>query len=232
MNPSSKCAEFLKKLSLFANISDQQLINIAQDAIPRHFNPGAIIFHEGDPGQVLYLIKSGQIRIFVSGLDGSETSVILIGRPGDIFGELAVIDGLARSATAVALTGTVLYTFSREDFRQHMKFCPQLALNFMKELTLRVRYNTRQVDSFASLDVPQRLARKLMELSNNYGLVEGNGVCINLTLTQSHLASLIGATRESINKSLGDFRRQGWISMNRGKLIILDPDALRTQVSA
>jgi CRP-like cAMP-binding protein len=102
----------------------------------------------------------------------------------------------------------------------------------MKELSLRVRYNTRQMDSLASLDIAQRLARKLMELAQNYGRVEKNGVRINMTLTQSDLASLVGATRESINKSLRDFRQREWIYLEQGHITILDPDALRAQVTA
>ena len=144
---------FLQEIPLFHDLSQEQLRSIAKDVQPRRFGQGEIIFREGDPGQVLYLVQAGQVRIYVNGLDGSETSVILFGRPGDMFGELAVIDGLPRSATAVALDETLLYTISRESFRLHMQRFPQLALNFMKELTHRVRYNTRQMDSLASLPV-------------------------------------------------------------------------------
>jgi len=172
------------------------------------------------------------VRIFINGLDGSETSVILFGKPGDIFGELAMIDGLTRSASAVALGETVLYTMSRESFRQQMRQFPQLALNFMKILSQRVRYNTRQVDSLATMGVPQRLARKLLELAQDYGRVENSGVFIDMSLTQTNLASLIGATRESTNKSLREFRKQGWIRLDSGQISILDPDALRVQVTA
>lgn len=224
--------DFLKQTPLFAQIHDSDMRRIAQDIVPRRFAQGEVIFREGDPGQMLYLVGTGQVRIFVHGLDGSETSVILFGRPGEIFGELAIVDGLPRSATAVALHETLLYTLSRENFRRHMRECPQLALNFMKELSMRVRYNTRQMDSLASLDVSQRLARKLMELAQNYGRVEAHGVRIHLTLTQTDLASLIGATRESINKSLRDFRQRDWIHLEQGQITILDPDALRAQVTA
>lgn len=224
--------DFLKQTPLFANISDVELQTIAQDIVLRHYEQGDIIFREGDPGQLLYLIKSGQVRIYVNAVDGSETSVILFARPGEIFGELAVIDGLPRSATAVAMGKTVLYTMNREQFRQHMRRHPRLALNFMQELSMRVRYNTQQMDSLASLDVAQRLARKLMELAQNYGRADAQGVRINLTLTQSDLASLVGATRESINKSLRDFRENEWIIVDHGHITILDPEALRAQVTA
>lgn len=223
---------FLKQTALFAEINEADLRAIAPNIVPRRYQQGDIIFHEGDPGHSLYLVKSGQVRIFINGSDGSETSVILFGKPGDIFGELAVIDGLTRSASAVALDETVLYTMSRENFREQMRLCPQLALNFMKVLSQRVRYNTRQMDSFATQAVPQRLARKLLELAQDYGRAQTKGVAIDMVLTQSNLASLIGATRESTNKSLRQFRQQGWIDLANGQINILDPDALRAQVSA
>ncbi len=224
--------DFLKQTALFTNIIGNDLQAIARHIVPRHFKQGEIIFHEGDPGRSLYLVKSGQVRIFINGLDGSETSVILFGKPGDIFGELAVIDGLNRSASAVALGETVLYTMSRDNFRDQMRQRPQLALNFMKILSERVRYNTKQMDSLATLDVPGRLARKLLELAHEYGRVTPNGVHIDMALTQTNLASLIGATRESTNKSLREFRKHDWIRLESGQMYILNPDALRAEVSA
>lgn len=223
---------FLQEIPLFHELTTEQLQSISQDVQPRKFAQGEIIFREGDPGQVLYLVQSGQVRIYVNGLDGSETSVILFGRPGDMFGELAVIDGLPRSATAVALDKTLLYTISRESFRLHMQRLPQLALNFMKELTHRVRYNTRQMDSLASLPVSQRLARKLLELAQDYGRIEADNVIIDMTLTQANLASLIGATRESTNKIMRDFRERCLIWFEYGRITILDADALRAEVTA
>jgi CRP/FNR family cyclic AMP-dependent transcriptional regulator len=223
---------FLKQTVLFDNMPDSDLVQISKDIVERHFNAGEVIFHEGDSGQLMYLVKAGSVRIFVNGLDGSETSVILVGNVGQMFGELAVIDGLPRSATAVAMTPTILCTLNRETFRDHLRRYPQFGLNFMNALSTRVRYNTMQMDSFASLGVSQRLARKLMELAQSYGQIESNGVYIDMTLTQSDLASLIGATRESINKNLRAFRRHQWIHMDQGHITILDPEALRAQVAS
>ncbi|MBE2199263.1 MAG: Crp/Fnr family transcriptional regulator [Anaerolinea sp.] len=221
---------FLQQMPLFADLDAGQLGQIARDIVQRHYQQGDIIFREGDAGQVVYLVAAGQVRIFVNGWDGGETSVILFGRPGDMFGELAVVDGLPRSATAVALDDTDLYLLTRENFRRHMAHCPQLALNFMKVLSTRVRYNTQQMDSLASLGIPQRLARKLMELAQSYGRVDTDGVQIDVSLTQTDLASLIGATRESTNKSLRDFRNQQWIHMKQGRIVIRDPDSLRALI--
>ncbi len=222
--------DFFKQVRLFAGLTRAELTTLAQDFVRREFKPAEVIFQQGDPGQVLYLIENGQVRIFVHGSDGQETSVVLYG-PGDIFGELAVIDSESRSAGAVAMEDTLVYLLNRERFNEHMRRMPQLALNFMRALSSRVRYSTEQVGSLASLDVPKRLARKLLELAKQYGVVEPNGVRLHLTLTQTDLASLTGATRESVNKALGNFRRQGLILIQEGNIIILDPDALRDVAS-
>lgn len=217
---------FFRQVPLFAELTESELAELVKDLARREFKQGESIFAQGDPGQVLYLIESGQVRIFVHGSEGHERSVVFYGS-GDIFGELAVIDGLPRSASAEATENTVVYTLNRDLFREHMRRAPQLALNFMKALSVRVRHTTDQVGNLALLDVPSRLARKLLELAQNHGQVEAEGVRVNLTLTQSELASMIGATRESINKALGNFKRQGLIRMEQGHIIIVDPDLLR-----
>ncbi len=217
---------FLTNLTLFTNLPERTLHHLAADLILRHFAAGETIFHEGDPGELLYLVKTGQVRIFVHG-DGQETSVILFGRPGDIFGELAIVDGLPRSANATALVETWVYTLTREQFRAHMHRSPQLALNFMKMLTVRVRYNTVQVNSLASHSITRRLARLLLKLAQDYGEVDQKGVRIMANLNDTELASLIGASRESTNKTLSHFRRRSLICKDKGDIIILDPDSLR-----
>jgi CRP/FNR family transcriptional regulator, cyclic AMP receptor protein len=222
---------FLQEAPLFAGLSGADLVEVARDFTARHFGAGATIFHEGDPGRLLYLIETGQVRIYVQSEEGQETSVIVNG-PGDLFGELAVIDGLPRSASAVAVNETLVYTMSRDCFREWMRRLPQLAYNFMRLLSVRVRYNTRQVGSLAQLSVPARLARKLLELAQAYGRAGSNGVCIDAPLTQSELASLTGATRESVNKALAVWRRQGLIHLEKGRITIVDADLLREKASA
>lgn len=217
---------FFKQVPLLADLTDSELTDLAKDFVRREFRQNETIFAQGDPGQVLYLIEKGQVRIFVHGAEGHERPVIYYG-PGDIFGELAVIDGLPRSASAVAMEDTAMFCLNRDRLRDHMRRTPQLAFNFMKALSVRVRHTTDQVGNLALLDVPSRLARKLLELAQSHGQVEADGVRINLNLTQSELASAIGATRESINKALGNFKRQGLIRMEQGQITIIDPDALR-----
>jgi len=218
--------EFLKRLPLFTHLTDAELTALAKDFTVRRFQQGETIFFQGDPGQALYLIETGRVRIYVQDDGGQETSVIFYSA-GDIFGELAAIDGLPRSASAIAADETTVHVLSRERLRAHLLTSPQLAYNFMQALAVRVRYSTLQVGSLTLHDVPSRLARKLLELAQGYGRVESNGVRIDMPLTQSDLASLIGATRESANKALGNFKRRGLIRIEQNHITIIDPEALR-----
>ncbi len=218
--------EFLKRLPLFANLNQSELSGLAKDFVAHRFRQGETIFFQGDYGQNLYLMESGQVRIYVQDDRGQETSVNFCSA-GDIFGELAAIDGLPRSATVVAIEDTAVWTITRDQLRAHLQAAPQLAYNFMQALSVRVRYTSQQVGSLTMLDVPSRLAYKLLELAQNHGRVESDGLRINLALTQSDLASAIGATRESSNKVLGQFKRSGYIRMAQKQITLLDPDALR-----
>lgn len=224
--------KFIRQIPLFQHLTEPQLFDIAKDLVKRRVRRGEYLFREGDPGEVLYILSAGQVRIYVHGLKNSnETSVILLGRPGDIFGELAIVDGLPRSAGAVAHTDTIVYTIDRLSFRTHMRRYPTLSLNFMQLLSGKVRRSTKQVNSMASMSVSSRLARLLLTLAQDYGQVVEDGVAITTKLNQTDLASLIGATRESTNKALSIFRRRDLIGRHSGRLVIRDPQLLRELVT-
>lgn len=217
---------FFKQVPLFSGLTDSELEIIARDFQRREFKRETHIFQQGDAGQVLYLIESGQVRIYVHEAEGQERSVVHYGAC-DIFGELAVIDGLPRSASALATEDTVVYTLTRDRFREHMTRLPQLALNFMQTLSTRMRFTSTQVGSLASLDVAGRLARKLLELAHMHGQPGPDGVIIHLALKQGELGTMVGTTRESINKLLGTFKKQNLIRVEDGYITILDADGLR-----
>ena len=212
---------------LLEGLSQAAIQEIASHLRLRVFNARQHIFHEGDVGNCLYLLKTGQIRIYVVGADGNETSVIMFGRTGELFGELALIDEQPRSASAIAVRRSELYTLSRADFLKLLGLYPKLSLNFMQILSERVRYNTRNVDSLVSLDVQQRLARKLLEYADKYGITDAqHHTLISPVLRQGDLASLLGTTRESINKTLRVLRQQQIIAIHSGQITILDAAAL------
>jgi len=219
----------LRNIPLFAGLSDEELEILANSLGKRTFGKGMIIFHKDSPGQTLYIIESGKVRTFILSESGQEISVNIYG-PGDIFGEMALLDGLPRSAGAVTLEKTVTLTLQRDDFLPFLHVHPRLALNIIEVLCARLRYTTAYVESLAFLDVYGRVAAKLLELADRYG-VQKQGIEIELCLTQAELASWVGASRERVNKVLATFREQGLIEVRGQKIIILDRRGLRRRIS-
>lgn len=213
-------ATVLRKVQCFAGLSDGELQVLAGCLIKRTFGRGMILFHKGSPGRSLYIIESGRVRIFLLGEAGQEISVNLYG-PGDVVGELALLDGLPRSAGAMVMEKTVVYALYRDDFWRCLNDCPGLARGIIQELSARLRYTTACIENLAFLDVHGRVAAKLLELADRYG-VQSEGIEIGLRLTQTELASWVGARRESVNKVLGAFRDQGLIGIDGQQITILD----------
>jgi CRP/FNR family transcriptional regulator/CRP/FNR family cyclic AMP-dependent transcriptional regulator len=209
----------------FANLRDDQTNELAKALVPRRFNPGQVIFHLGDPGGLLYLISKGKVKISHTTTEGQEVVLAILG-PGDFFGELALLDDSPRSATAVALEVTETLTLHREEFMRYLSDNPDFALHVLKTLARHIRRLNTQLADIFFLDLPGRLARVLINLADQYGAKTQNGTVIGLSLTQTDLAEMTGATRVSINKALGRFRRNGWIYVSGRTLTILDHAAL------
>ncbi len=195
----------LRNVSFFSKLADDQLEALAGRLGKRTFARGMIIFHKGSHGQTLYIIESGKVRIFILSESGQEISVNVYG-PGDVFGEFAILDGLPRSAGAVAQEKT--YTLHRDDFVSLLGSCPEMAKSIMEVLTWRLRYTTTYAESLSFLDVNGRVAAKLLELAERYGVAH-EGIDIDLRLTQAELATWVVASRESVNKVLNAFQDQG-----------------------
>jgi CRP/FNR family transcriptional regulator/CRP/FNR family cyclic AMP-dependent transcriptional regulator len=218
----------LLNVPFFAGLSDQELEALAESLEKRTFGKGMIIFHKGSPGHTMYIIESGKVRIFILSESGQEISVNIYG-PGDTFGELALLDGLSRSAGAVAVEQTVTLALHRDDFLRHLEASPRMAQSIIEVLSTRLRYTTNYAESLAFLDVYGRVAAKLLELAERYG-VQKEGIEIELRLTQAELASWVGTTRESVNKVLGTFRGQGLIEVKGKKITILDRQGLKKRI--
>jgi CRP/FNR family cyclic AMP-dependent transcriptional regulator len=219
----------LRNVPFFAGLSDQELEVLAESLGKRTFGKGMIIFHKGSPGQTLYIIESGKVRIFILSESGQEVSINIYG-PGDVFGELALLDSLPRSAGAVVMEKTVTLNLQRDDFLRHLEACPRMARSIIEVLTTRLRYTTAYVESLAFLDVHGRVAARLLELADRYGVQKEAAEEIELRLTQAELASWVGATRESVNKVLGTFRDQGLIEIEGQRITILDRPGLKRRI--
>lgn len=223
---------FLRRVPLFAEMDDEELLNLSRDLHRHAFKAGETIFFQGDPGNSVYLIASGAVRIYVLGEDGQEVSVMIYG-PGDLFGEMSLLDQLPRSATAVAIEDSLLWVMTGQDFERHLRNSHQLALNLMLTLSARLREANESVLSLASLDVTRRIAKRLLSLAIRQGesLPDGR-IRLSSRLTQGDLASLISASRESTNRALRALQKRGLIDVQEGYLILLKPDELSGLIGA
>jgi CRP/FNR family transcriptional regulator, cyclic AMP receptor protein len=221
--------ELLRKAPLFANLPDEELQALAALLGKRTFGKGMILFHKDSPGQTLYLVESGAVRIFVLSETGQEMTLNVHG-PGECFGEISLLDGKPRSAGAVALEQTVTYALHRDDFLCCLRDYPALTQRIVELLTERLRHLTAFAECLAFLDVPGRLAAALLDLAERRGAKRtANTVEIDLHLTQTELATWIGATREMVNRALVVFRDQGWITIEGQTIKILDVRQLRAR---
>ncbi len=211
----------LRGVPFFATMPDEDVEELAKKLVPRRYAAGTAIFHLGDPGGLLYLIGKGKVKISHTTTEGHEVSLAILG-PGDFFGEMALIDDAPRSATAIALEATETWTLHREEFITYLTDNPEFALHVLKTLAQHIRRLNAQLADIFFLDLPGRLARTLLHLADQYGTYTTEGVIINLSLTQTDLAEMTGATRVSINKALGRFRRAGWIRVLGKQVTVVD----------
>jgi CRP/FNR family transcriptional regulator, cyclic AMP receptor protein len=197
----------------------------------RTFQRGEVIFHQGDPGDTLHLMQKGRIKVVLPAESGDEVLLAILG-PGNCFGELALLDGESRSATVVAIEPVETLTLGRSDFMAFVRANPETAERLMINLAHIIRKVNEDVADLAFLDLPGRLAKKLLELAHDHGqpMPGGDGVEISVPLTQEELAGMVGATRPSVNKVLGWYEDQGAIQRRGRKIAIFKPEALRQRV--
>ncbi len=216
---AEKESSYLKQVSLFANLADEDLHELMTAAKRRAFRSGEVIFHRDDPGQVLYMIKEGKVKICIISPDGQEISLAVFGK-GECFGEFALLDGLPRSADAVALEKVECYTLQRTDFHNAIMKNPKIAIQVLEALTKRLRNTDNMVEDLIFLDVYGRVAKKLLELADAHGVKTDDGVRIEVRLTQQELASMVGASRESVNKVMGYFSEKDFISTDKHRITL------------
>lgn len=222
-------AQALQKVPFFSRLSDDEASALARRLVQRHFEENQVIFHRGDPGGLLYIISEGKVKITHGTPEGQEALLAILGT-GDFFGELALLDDAPRSATAVAMERTQALTLHRDEFLNFLGKNPEFADHVMRTLAQRIRHLNDQISDVFFLDLNGRLARTLLNLADNHGRQVDEGILIDLSLTQTDLAEMTGATRVSINKALGRFRRAKWVRLKGRTLILLDANALRNLI--
>jgi len=229
MDPAAQDTPNLARVPLFAELDEESLKELSAVARKRAYRQGEIIFHRDDPGQVLYIIKEGKVKISLTSPDGQEVSLTVMGA-GECFGELAILDGEPRSTDAVALERVEGYTLQRQDFINVVMSHPKIAVQVMKVISQRLRQADQQIEDLLFLDVYGRVAKKLLELSEMHGVSTSQGIRIELRLTQSELASMVGASRESVNKVMGYFTDKRYIMTDKHKITLMKLADLRKRV--
>jgi len=212
---------------LFAVLPAEELNQLARTTRTRSYQRGEVIFRKDDAGYTLYIVVSGAVKISVSSYEGDEI-ILAIFTTGQFFGEMALFDEEPRSADAEAIEPTEVLTVQRDDLIQVLERRPRIAIiQLLKVLGQRIRATDELLQDAAFLDIPARLAKRLLDLAEQHGEATPQGVRINLRLTQQDLASMIGARRENVNRALAYYQSRGWLAKSRGYFTIMNQAALR-----
>lgn len=218
----------LRKHPYFADLKPDAFDQLCRYTKHVMLKRGASIASKGDPGNSLFAVISGTVKISVSSPDGRNAILNLIG-PGEIFGEVAVLDGQSRTADAIANTNCELFIIDRRDFIPFVRSQPELAMKFIELLCARLRWTSDQVEQVILQDLPGRLASALLRLTERHKSGQGGRT---IAVTQQEISEMVGMTRESINKQLRAWAAREWVRLEHGAIVVLKPEPLQTLVEA
>ncbi|ULN35949.1 Crp/Fnr family transcriptional regulator [Mycolicibacterium smegmatis] len=212
--------EVLARAGIFQGVQPSAVAALAQQLEPVSFSRGHVVFTEGEPGETLYIITSGKVKIGRKSVDGRESLLTLMG-PSDMFGELAIFDPGPRTSTVTALSDVQAVMMHRKVLRNWIADRPEIAEQLLRVLARRLRRTNDNLSDLIFTDVPGRVAKQLLHLAQRFGTREGNSLRVDHELTQEEIAQLVGSSRETVNKALSDFAQRGWIRV-QGKSILID----------
>lgn len=215
-------ATLLSRSMLFADLAEQELKDLAELAHFRHIEARQVVCQQGFRGEQMFAIVSGRVKVAVSSEDGKEAIFAVLG-PGDFFGEISLLDGLGRSASVTAVDAGEILVIGRESFLRFLERHPVVAIKLMAVLCKRLRAADSLIEDIHFLSLPDRLAKALTTLAERHGQQTGEGMRIDLRISQEELGNLVGAARESVNKQLKAWEAQGKLSTAHGQMIIKRP---------
>lgn len=218
--------DFLKYVPLFQNLTPQDRERLSELMKDQSLKKGEVLFRRGSEGDSLYIVRSGKIKISLQSATGDEV-VLAIFADYDFFGEMALLDGLPRSADATAIEPTEVASLSREDFLFFVNGSRNAIRAVLLSLSQRLRRTDDLLQDTCFLNISGRFAKKLLELAESHGESDGEAVYIRIPLTQRDLASMVGTTRESINKEFRILREKGLVNIQESEIVILNMERLR-----
>lgn len=221
--------QLVLQIPLLSSLEAEDRRRVAQLIHFRRYTARASVVHEGDPGNSLFLVLSGYLKAVTRGTEGREMLLSVMG-PGEVFGELSLLDGKPRSCSCVALESAELASIERDAVLGMLRTSPELGIQLLEVVTQRLRNLSERCESITSLDVSGRLARVVLNLADKHGERAGPGIRVRVKLSQQELGDMVGATRESVNKLLGDWKQAGLLHQEEGRVVITDVDALRRMV--
>jgi CRP/FNR family cyclic AMP-dependent transcriptional regulator len=220
--PGNKLA-VLRKHPIFCDLDPEALDQLCRYAKHATLKRGAAIFSKGDPGNSLVAVIRGTVKISISSAEGRSAILNLIG-PGEIFGEVALLDGLARTADATANSNCEIFVIDRREFLPFVRSQPALAMKFIELLCARLRWTSDQVEEVILQDLAGRLASALIRLTEKHKLAPGGRT---IAITQQEISEMVGMTRESINKQLRAWATRNWVRLEHGAIVVLDTESLQ-----
>jgi CRP/FNR family cyclic AMP-dependent transcriptional regulator len=217
----------LKSNRLFADLPDDVLDRLSSLAIRRTAANGAMLFSQDDTGDLFYGIVSGRIRISAMSADGHEIHFVEL-TAGDTFGEIALLDGGPRTASAFVTEDAILFVIERSAFLAMLKNQPLLAQGLLERLCERVRWTTEIVEDMSLLSVRAQIAKRIQLLAQSFGTDSEHGR--ELRIAQRDLAAFLGLSRQAVNTHLQEWHHEGWLDLSRGMLLIKDAERLKRLV--
>jgi CRP/FNR family transcriptional regulator, cyclic AMP receptor protein len=217
--------ELLSNVSIFSSLNPDELDQLLKATTTKRLEPRETLFRRGDPGNQLYGILSGSLKITTTGIDGKDVLFSLMG-PGEVLGEIAILDNEDRSANAVAVETTELLTLDRRELMPFLESHPRATIGLAAVLATRVRRLSERAEDRQTMPLPGRIAKRLLSLSEQHGKRPIVGGPVEIRLPQQDLADLVGTTRESVNKQLRSWEDQGFLELGRGRVVLKKPEAL------
>ncbi len=224
-----KIVQHLSTTDLFQDLSSAELAALEQRMPRTTVEAGGLIYSLEDRGEVLFLLKQGRVRLYRLSLDGKALTTAIV-EPGSIFGEMALVGQGMQDSFAEALEDCTIYTLNKWDVQDVLLTDPRVARRLLELVSRRLADTERKLEDFAFKNVPQRLASLLLELAN-VSRDQKEPIAVPGRYTHQQLAEMIGTYRETVTKVLNDFRQQGWIQIDRGRVKLLDPAMLLEMAS-
>jgi len=225
MGAAPEKRNLLARHVLFRGLAAEVLDDVLAMSVTRKLQDGQVLFLKGETGGGLYGVLGGRVKLTVTSSTGREL-ILCVMHEGDVFGEIALLDGGPRTANAVGIGPTLLLVIPHREFSAYLRRNPDLCCYFLSMLCKRLRSTNERVEDAVFRSLPDRLAKYILDLARQHGRELPDGAGTTLDLSQQALGQMLGTSRESVNKQLQAWRRRGWIALGRNRLVICDATAL------